>query len=132
MKTLPDGWRQAVLGEILDSLSGGVSLVGEDRERADGEAGILTLTAVSNGHFQPQYHKAVAASQRPFLGRCVSANTILISRSNTEELVGACVFVEQRHPDLHLPDLLWEMTSSKCELRWLPQYLVSPMGRIEL
>jgi hypothetical protein len=132
VKPLPDGWRQAHLGDLLDSLAGGVSLVGEDRERTEGEPGVLTLTAVSNGHFQPQYHKAVAVSERHRLGRSVSANTILISRSNTEELVGACALVERGYPDLHLPDLLWEMRSSRCELSWLYQYLVSPMGRIEL
>jgi hypothetical protein len=120
------------LDSLLDSLSGGVSLTGEDRERRNGEPGILTLTAVSNGYFQPQHHKAVDALQRPLLGPCVSANTILISRSNTEELVGACALVERNFPDLHIPDLIWEMRSSKCELTWLYQYLVSPMGRIEL
>ena len=132
MKALPEGWRQAAIGELLDSLAGGVSLVGEDRERTLGEPGVLTLTAVSNGRFQPQCHKAVTAGKRNLLGRCVSANTILISRSNTEELVGACVYVERDYPDLHLPDLLWEMRSSSCDLRWLYQYLASPMGRVEL
>ena len=39
----------------------------------------------------------------------VRANTIIVSRMNTPELVGACGYVEQDYPNLFLPDRLWQV-----------------------
>ncbi len=87
---LPDRWRTTAFDSLLDSLSGGVSLTGEDRERVNGEPGILTLAAITNGHFQPRHHKAVAASQIPFLGPSVSARGRNGVRGEWHEVKSEC------------------------------------------
>jgi type I restriction enzyme S subunit len=56
------------------------------------------------------------------------ADTILISRMNTPELVGECGYVEVDHEDLYLPDRLWmaqKRSISDASVRWLSYSLSS-------
>ena len=98
------------LGQIVMSIDGGISITASDRATEPGEHGILTLAAVSSGSFDPTANKVILNGKAEGLGRSVCGGTVLISRSNTIELVGACVFVETDFPNLHLPDLIWEMS----------------------
>lgn len=97
------------LGDLILSIRSGVSTGGESRQPDEGEKGILTLSSVVGGRFRPQACKAVAVTSIDRLGQHVRAGTLLVSRSNTEDLVGSCALVERDHPDLFLPDLLWEV-----------------------
>ena len=40
----------------------------------------------------------------------VRADSIIASRMNTPELVGACGYVQNNYPNLFLPDRLWQIT----------------------
>lgn len=131
----PVAGKKLRLGEILGSIRGGVSVGGDDRPAGPNEHGVLTLSAVSEGRFLPEENKAVEESDVPRLGPTVRARTLLISRSNTTELVGTSVYVDRDHPRLHLPDLIWELTvadSSRCCPMWLNQVLSSPQLRGEI
>ena len=58
-----------------------------------------------------------------------------ISRSNTPELVGLCAYVSIDHPNLFLPDTLWQMEFSEekeSDPRWLAYLLNSPAYRAHL
>ena len=68
------------------------------------------------------------------LGPTVRGGTVLFSRSNTAELVGACAYVEQDYPDLHLPDLIWELSPdrSRFDAKWLHYALASPLCRSQI
>jgi type I restriction enzyme S subunit len=120
-----------LLGDVLLSIRAGVSVDGEARPLNDGEHGILTLSAVAAGRFDPTAFKAVTANGRR-LGPSVSAGTLLMSRSNTEELVGTCAYVERDHPRLLLPDLLWEIRvrdDAPVVPRWLHAVLATEVMR---
>ena len=120
-----------LLGDVLLSIRAGVSVDGEARPLNDGEIGILTLSAVAAGRFDPTAFKAVTANGRR-LGPSVSAGTLLMSRSNTEELVGTCAYVERDHPRLLLPDLLWEIRvrdDAPVVPRWLHAVLATEAMR---
>jgi type I restriction enzyme S subunit len=43
----------------------------------------------------------------------VKKNTIIISRMNTPELVGASGYVDENYPNLFLPDRLWQTVFNK-------------------
>lgn len=123
------------LGDLIEDISAGVSLRGENRPPASGEVGILTLSALSGVHLDPTACKAVSGDLVPKLGPHVQAGTILMSRSNTPDLVGACVYAETEIPDRYLPDLIWEIKirpDAPCDSRWLAEYLRSSQGRRKL
>ena len=127
--------RSVRLGDLIEDISAGVSLQGENRPPTSGEVGILTLSALSGTHLDPTACKAVSRDLVPKLGPSPQAGTILISRSNTPDLVGSCVYVESDIPDRYLPDLIWEIKirpDVQCDGRWLTEYLRSSQGRRNL
>ena len=117
---LPRGWRHGTLADVIASISAGVSVNGEDRPVCKGEIGVLKITAVLRGVFEPQHHKTVVPADRQRVASPVRGGTVLISRSNTAELVGASAFVPNDLPNLFLPDLLWALSPQDgVNPRWL-------------
>lgn len=127
-----DDWDQVQLGAVLGRIDSGVSVTGGPRPAREKEHGILTLSAVVSGHFDAGANKVVLNGEIDSLGPTVCKNTILISRSNTLDLVGRTVFVSEEHNRLHLPDLLWALhvadPDRSCP-RWLHYYLSAPQQR---
>jgi restriction endonuclease S subunit len=133
--TPPKGWNILPLSRIITGLRGGVSVNGTDLPARNGEPGVLKLSAISYGQFAPEQNKAVIENERVRLGPSVRGNTILISRSNTTELVGACVYVPEDFPHLYLPDLIWEIEvdpSNGNSAKWLSYLLSSGAVRASL
>lgn len=103
-------WPSVSLGSLISSIRGGTSYGGENRRPATGEVGILTLGAVGGDRFDPDACKALPAAILPHLGDPVRAGTMLMTRSNTIDLVGSVVYVDADHSDRFLPDLIWELS----------------------
>lgn len=124
-----------LVGELLSSISAGVSLSADNRSPSEGEVGILALSALSGQTLDPDACKAIAANRAHELGPSLRSGSILMSRSNTPELVGACAYVERDRPDRFLPDLIWDIRvrpDAACEARWLTEYFRSAEGRRNL
>jgi type I restriction enzyme S subunit len=50
----------------------------------------------------------------------VKGNSVIVSRANTLELVGACAYVSETFNDLYLPDKLWQLIAKpSIDCRWL-------------
>lgn len=125
---LPDGWRATNLAELVSSLDGGVSVNGEDRPILPGEFGVLKVSAVSSGVFQPREHKVVVKDEVALAKTSPVADRIIISRANTEALVGASAYVTTSHPELFLSDKLWQIEPNLAggiHSRWLAYWLSS-------
>ena len=54
-------------------------------------------------------NKAVDADELARVSCPVKANTLIVSRMNTPDLVGACGYVEKDYVNLFLPDRLWQV-----------------------
>src|ERR1035441_7850251 len=87
-------WKPYALSQFIAALDAGVSVNAGDRP-ADGlEIGILKTSCVTTGIFDPSQNKVVSDPgevqrvQEPVLG-----DTIILSRMNTPELVGANAYV---------------------------------------
>ena len=125
-------WPTLPLDRCIGSIRAGVSLGGEDRVPGDGEVGILTLGAVSSGRFLPDQCKALPATAIADLGHSVRAGTLLMSRSNTIDLVGSTVLAAEDHPRRFLPDLVWEIQlrdDSPVSAPFLADFLATDAGR---
>lgn len=127
-----NSWDTISFGDCIESIQAGVSLGGEDRVPGDREVGIVTLGAVSNSRFQPDSCKAVTADKIDRLGNHIRAGTVLMSRSNTIDLVGSSVFVDRDFPGLYLPDLIWELKlrkDSPLRPEFLAELIATSTGR---
>lgn len=126
----PD-WPMVALNEVIDELESGVSVNSENRPTVEGEVGVLKTSCVTLGVFDPSEHKAVLANERS-RARCpVRGNTIIISRMNTEALVGANAYVPNDYPNLYLPDRLWQtvITLTDVEVRYVQTVISSDAYR---
>lgn len=132
--TFPRGWRRCTLGSLPLRISGGVSVSGEDRRASPGERAVLTLSALRGGVFRPEEHKAVTGAGAERLRTAVRGDSVLISRSNTSELVGISAYVDRDYPNLFLPDLIWVLTAASETLsaRWLSLALSSQFARRQI
>lgn len=127
-------WAEVLLSELVASLEAGISVNGGDRPAEDGEVGVLRTSAVADGLFHPNANKVVDDSyERARLSGPVLANTIIVSRSNTPELVGSCAYVGNDISRLFLSDKLWAAKPrAKVSMQFLAFLLSSTSGRVAL
>lgn len=130
---LPKGWLSGCLEDIVETISSGVSVNSEGREKNAGEIGILKTSCVTTGSFRPTEHKAVISSELGRVAEPVEGDSIIVSRMNTPDLVGASAYVDRSYSDLFLPDRLWQVRpSNKVVGRWLGFVIGSPAMRVRL
>lgn len=123
---LPQGWQETPLWEVCETPVSGYSPVGKDRPAKGDEVGVLKLNCIQGGRFNPEKNKAVKGTKINELKTPVRKNTLIISRSNTEDLVGAVCYVDNDFPNLFLSDLLWQITpkdNARVDLKWLSYLL---------
>lgn len=121
-------WKSGTVGDVVVALEAGVSVNSMDDPPTTGAASVLKTSAVFGGRFLPEECKRITPADVPRARLSPLANTILISRMNTPDLVGEVAYVPADHPRLFLPDRLW-MTRFKpgagIDARWLAYVLSS-------
>lgn len=127
-------WEVKKLGDLISSLDAGVSVNSEDRPARYNEKAILKTSCVTKGVFENKENKVVLSpSELLRLKESVTANTIIISRMNTPQLVGANAFVEEPSPNIYLPDRLWAAKiKSSASPKWVALKLGSKQMRSSL
>src|SRR3990172_5022380 len=126
---IPEEWEVAPLSRVIERLEAGVSVnsVDEELRSYPHDQSILKTSAISGGQFLPFECKKVAPRDLSRARLNPRADTIIISRMNTPDLVGECGYVEADYPNLFLPDRLWmtrNHAGSDVCVRWL-NYLLS-------
>lgn len=117
----PKGWISTPLVDLVQQPASGVSVLCADDPPTASNPGVLRLSCVTNGRFNPRDLKTPIPSEVHRLSAFAEADTIIISRSNTPGLVGASAYVRRTYPEAFLPDTLWALRrkdKSLC-MRWL-------------
>lgn len=111
--TINPEWEMVELGEIISSLEAGVSVNSENRPCENDEFGILKTSSVTYGIFDPRENKVILKSEL-IRAKCQpKKDSIIISRMNTEQLVGASAYIEDDYSNLFIPDRLWQTVISR-------------------
>lgn len=106
---IPLGWDVMRLKNVISLIESGVSVNAAQTPANEGGIGVLKTSSVSKYAFRPEENKEVNVEELSRVSCPVKGNTIIVSRMNTPELVGACGFVEHDWPNLFLPDRLWQV-----------------------
>jgi type I restriction enzyme S subunit len=106
---LPNGWAVERLKQVIGSVSSGVSVNASNVPAEANQYGVLKTSAISGGKFYPRENKAVWESELDRLDCPVTGDSLIISRMNTPSLVGESGYVGVSHPNLFLPDRLWQL-----------------------
>ena len=109
---LPQGWEWVRLGEIVLSSDSGWSPQCNSESRTGKQWGIVKVSAVSWGTFNPNENKALPQSQQPRPECEIGNGDFLISRANTDELVARSVVVEKTPPHLMMSDKIVRLNLS--------------------
>ncbi len=92
------------LGNYLIDIVPGKSVVGMNTPAASGEVGVLKVSAVGRHGFVPDENKRLLDPDDFRSEFQVSAGDFLITRANTQELVGRVCLVPEDHSNLMLSD----------------------------
>lgn len=116
------GWDIESCEKAVLEISSGTSYGGEDRPFENREEiGVLKISAVTKGTFDPAEFKVVNRAQITKALRYVKRGDFLFSRANTIQLVAACCVVPEDYDRLFLPDKLWVLTLNEHLVK--PQFL---------
>lgn len=108
---IPAEWSVVRQKYFWNTVESGVSVNAADKPVDNSEQyGVLKTSAVSKFVFIPTEHKQVNLEEYGRVSCPVRADSIVASRMNTPELVGACGYVQNNYPNLFLPDRLWQIT----------------------
>lgn len=112
------GFQKVAFGDHIIEIKAGSSYGGEQSDDLhDDEMGVLKVSAVTWGTFNPKEFKVVKKVH--LRGETISPlkGDLLFSRANTRELVGATCLVDADYPKLFLPDKLWKLRLNRKILR---------------
>ena len=132
---VPDGWREAHVGNLISSMDAGVSVNSNSVPAPENQIGVLKTSCVSDGVFVPRRNKWVKeVEEQNRVREHVRADTIIMSRMNTPDLVGANAYVGANYPNLFLPDRLWALKPNPGDVhcRWLAYWLGSAHTRFTI
>jgi type I restriction enzyme S subunit len=128
-------WRRTTLAEVLSGIDSGLSPVCRDQPAREGEWGVLKLSAVTSGVYDPYANKAIVEDFTPTERLEVRPGDVLLTRKNTLALVGASAFVFATPKKRLLPDLVFRLLpdqSSGIDPLFLQRQLARPAARLAL
>lgn len=96
--SLPNGWRWVLLEDLLSDSESGWSPKCEAEPRREGEWGVLKVSAVTWGVFDPNENKRLPLSLEARTECEVKPGDFILSRANTAELVARSVCVPDGCP----------------------------------
>ncbi len=108
---IPEGWAATSLQRIGVTIEQGWS-PSPARDWVDGCWGVLSLSAIKNGHFLPNEVKPVSIEEKIPLGLKLQNGDLLVTRSNTRELVGDACLVNHVDDRTVFSDLIYRLTLS--------------------
>ena len=126
----PEHWGNAKIKNFIALVESGVSVNAGGNSAGENEYGVLKTSSVSKYVFDITENKTVFPEEIERLKCPVKANTLIVSRMNTPELVGACGYVEKNSYNIYLPDRLWQVhLTSQIHVKFVWYYLRSSFVR---
>ena len=99
--SMPEEWDVTSLSDAFQNLEAGVSVNSDERQNAD--FFVLKTSAISDGLINIDEAKPVVKKEYARLKCPVKKGSIIISRMNTPQLVGACGYVAEDAKGYFLP-----------------------------
>jgi len=108
--SVPIHWSVSRLKWGITKIESGTSVNAHDIPvKGTDEVGVLKTSCVYTGEFDPSKNKKVNVEDLHRVACPVQANTLIVSRMNTPQLVGAAGYVVRNEPNIYLPDRLWQV-----------------------
>ena len=130
IKKIPVAWEYRKLKFLIKYIESGVSVNAGNEPATELEYGVLKTSCVSKMFFIPSENKSVNKDEYDRVKCPVCGNTIIVSRMNTPDLVGACAYIEKNINNIFLPDRLWQVHfNDDVNVKYVYYCLISPYIR---
>ena len=131
---VPAHWEELFLGRCLQHISQGWSPTAAEGVISSDQWAVLTLSSVKRGRFDPTAVKPIPISVEVPEGIEIKDHDLLLTRSNTRELVGDVCIVHGARPKTVMCDLIYRLTPEPTLLdrSFLMFQLLSPLGRRQI
>ncbi len=107
---IPNQWKIMAIGYDIAKIESGTSVNAAYYSATETEKGVLKTSCVYNFSFDPNENKCVEEYDSERVSCPLKKDTIIVSRMNTPELVGACGYVTESSDNIYLPDRLWQIS----------------------
>jgi type I restriction enzyme, S subunit len=126
-------WPSVTLGDVIAGIDAGKNIRCEERPPRPKERGIVKISSVTWGEFDPFASKTPIQTVSLDRQTVIRPGDFLISRANTLELVGACVIVGALVVNnLYLSDKVLRLRFNQPIKQWVLQFLRSEDGRRQI
>ncbi|MBG1268057.1 restriction endonuclease subunit S [Nostoc sp. WHI] len=130
-----NSWEEGRLNDVIKKLSPGKSFAASSQPAREGKLGVLKVSAVTQGVFKPEENKELPDNLSFPTDYEVENGDLIISRANTQELVGASAIVRNTRRGLLRSDKLWKVVlhkEPKVNVYFLWALLNTPKLRLEI
>lgn len=107
---VPEHWGLSPLKHLVSKIESGTSVNATDTPAAQGERGVLKTSCVYSGKFDPAENKAILPEEYDRATCPLVVGSLIVSRMNTPDLVGAAGLVSLAPEGVFLPDRLWQVS----------------------
>jgi type I restriction enzyme S subunit len=134
LSEIPERWIATTFGRFIIGIDQGWSPVAAEGELQDEQWAVLTLSCMRKGSFRPDAIKPISLQAFVPARMTVSDGDLLMSRSNTRQLVGDCCIVEDARPLTILCDLIYRLRlqTTRLNSRFALFWLLSPAARRQI
>jgi type I restriction enzyme S subunit len=134
LEKVPEHWEIVRLNRVLRTIEQGWSPVAAEGELGADQWGVLALSAVKRGCFSDQERKPIASTVDVPAHLEVRPGDLLLTRSNTRQLVGDACVVQHTRPKLIFSDLIYRLRPDNRRLlpTFLMYQLLAPAGRVQI
>jgi type I restriction enzyme S subunit len=131
---VPKHWEVLTLGRALTAIGQGWSPVAAEGQISPNQWAVLTLSSVKRGRFNPGAIKPVSESAKIPSGIETCDGDLLLTRSNTRDLVGDVCIVNGVRPKTVMCDLIYRLTPDvrRFDSTFLMHQLLSRVGRRQI
>jgi type I restriction enzyme S subunit len=131
---VPEHWEVVYLGRCIRRIDQGWSPVAAEGEISVDQWAVLTLSSVKRGLFKSTAIKPVPVAAKVPDGIEIKDGDLLLTRSNTRELVGDVCIVQGARPKTVICDLIYRLTPESATFNpsFLMLQLLSPLGRRQI
>ena len=130
--TIPSEWNLVKMDQVIGNIESGKSFMCAERVPNKNEIGVLKVSAVSWGKYDENESKTCLNSQMINPNIIIRKDDFLLSRSNTTELVGACVIAESVSKRIMLSDKILRLTFINALPKYILYFLRSSWGRFQI
>lgn len=107
---VPAHWGIQPIKYVIAKIESGTSVNATDTPAENDDVGVLKTSCVYSGRFIPSENKTVIEQEIDRLSCPLKGGTLIVSRMNTPDLVGAAGLVTEAPANLYLPDRLWQIS----------------------